>query len=186
MYNKDISKEELAEYILQGWMVNREFPKDVIKFIEDNLSDIPWVDLHVVVRKDLLRVGISKIEDVKIGKGFSGFQKIAGVTILVLSSGDVKIGIYHDALRLRAIEVKGINSEENKKDIAKKIKPAFEVVEEVKVKAVSTKKKKTKEQIKAAIEDAIEDTVEEAIEGAIEDIIEDVLEEIVEEKNDGE
>jgi hypothetical protein len=192
MYNKDISKEELAEHILQGWMPEHDFPKNVMKFIEDNIGDIPWLDLHVVVKKDLLKVGISSVESAKIGKGLSGFQKIAGVTILVITSGSSKIGIYHDALRLRAIKINGSNAEEGKKDIAKKIKPAFVEVEEKVVKASPAKKKRTKKQIKEAIEEAIEDAVEDAMEDAIEEIIEDVLEEIesseeiAEEKNDDE
>jgi hypothetical protein len=188
MYNKDISKEELAEHILQGWMPKHDFPKNVMKFIEDNIGDIPWLKLHVVVEKDLLKVGISSVENAKIGKGLSGFQKIAGVTILVITSGSSKIGIYHDALRLRAIKINGSNAEEGKKDIAKKIKPAFVVVEEKIVKASPAKKKRTKKQIKEAIEDAVEDAMEDAIEDIIEDVLEEIesSEEIAEEKNDDE
>ncbi|RLI47758.1 hypothetical protein DRO61_07450 [Candidatus Bathyarchaeota archaeon] len=188
LYNRDISKEELAEHILQGWAVSHESGNSAMEFIEDNLSDIPWIDLHIVVKKDLLRVGITKVEDVKIGKGLSGFHKTAGVTILILCAKDSKIGVFHDGLRLRAVEINGSNAEENEKDIAKNIKPSFVVVEEVK--AVSVKKKKTKKQIKEAIKDAVEDAVEDAIEEAIEDIavdiIEDIVEGIIEEKNDGE
>jgi len=163
LYNRDISKEELAEHILRGWMRNREFPNDVQKFIEDNLVDIPWIELHIVVKKDLSRVGISNIENAEIGKGFSGFQKVSGVTVLILFSGKNKIGIYHDGIRLRAIQIIGSNAEENKKDIVKKIKPSFKVVEEVKV-VSTTKKKKTKKQIKEVIEEAVEEAVDEIVE----------------------
>ena len=169
MYSREISKEELAEYVWKGWLGDNDVPDDLIEFIEKS-KDIPWMDLHVVVRKDLRRVGIFNLNNPKIKKGFSGFQKIKGITVLIICADNANIGIYHDGIRLRAIEVSGGSVDLKKTDICKKIKPSFEFVEKIKEKSPTKRKAKPKKQIEEEIEGVVEGVVESAIEEVIEDI----------------